>query len=113
MPKRNVKLRGFVAELNNKNLNDFLFKASSEPRVDTLFKKLERLDEVVVVLQNSVCTFYQTRSYLSFVLDVYPTLEARLTETTRIVHSASFESGILKAQVQQRVSLTLSKYEVI
>lgn len=50
MIKRSVTLRDFVAELTDKNLNDFPLNAPSEHKVDTLLKKLEELKAVVVKL---------------------------------------------------------------
>lgn len=79
---------------------------SCERRIDSLTKNLKEHNDVALKLQMQICTMRQARAYLHSVLDVYYTLESRLTQSTRIVHSTFFEAGVVKIQEHREDDLT-------
>lgn len=113
MLRRHVALREHVSKLDDIDLDDLLLPASSERRIDGLVEKLKELNEVVLKLQTHNCTLRQARAYLDSVLDVYPTLDARLNPDARIVHSPVFESAVLKIQDKREEELTTSEKRVV
>lgn len=75
-----------------------MLTAAMKHQLDTLIKKLQKFNEVVLRLQKNSYTLQQVRAYFESALDAYPTLRAWLHSSVRIVHSARFKSGIAKTQ---------------
>lgn len=97
-----VILRDEVSRFDDVDLDDGQLAASTERRTDTLVQNLAELNEVVLKLQAKNCTLRQKRAYFHSVVDVYPTLEARLSPDTCLVHSPTFKKCCSKDSRIQR-----------
>lgn len=113
MLRRSVSLGDAVSRLDEEDLGVFLLADSTERRIDTLVQNLAKLNEVVLKLQLNNCTLRHARAYLDSVLDVYPTLEARLCLDARIVHTPIFEHAILMIQDEREEDLVASERRAV
>lgn len=93
--------------------DDVLFPASFERRIDALFTKLNGLNDVVLKLPLHSCTIRQARVCFDSVLDVFPTVEARQNQSTRIVHSLVFESAVVTILDAREQDLTMCEKRTV
>lgn len=74
-----------------------------------LLQNCTKLNEVLLNLQTSDCTFLQLRVYSYYALEIYPHLEARLVNNAQILRSPHFSSCLAKDQEQKEMDLSLSE----
>lgn len=96
--KSHVGLSDFVCTLYDVELDNVLLLAYFEQRIDSLLAKLKELNDVVLQLQLHQRKIRQAREYFYAVLDVFTNVEARLNQSTQIVHGPVFESSFVKIQ---------------
>lgn len=105
MLKRLVVLRDFVFKLDNVDLDNALLPAPYA-KIDVFLSELEELSDMVLKLQLHSCTIRKARAYVESVLDVFSTVEARLNQSSRIVHSPNYESAVVKIYNAMEQDLT-------
>lgn len=69
MLQQHVALQVYVAELDS-----LMLTAAMNLQLDILIKKVQEFKDVVLRLQESLCTLRQTQAYFESVLEVYTTL---------------------------------------
>lgn len=90
MLKHHIAFRDHVAQLDDVDLGEVIIEVSYERRIDALTKRLEKLNDVSLRLQQQKCTMRQGMSYFDSVLDFCLILDARLIPHARIVRILFF-----------------------
>lgn len=113
MLKRHVVPRDFLCILDNVDLDRVLLLATVERRTDGLLTELKELSDVAPKLQLHSSTICQTRAYFDSVLNVFPTVKARLKQSARILHSPVFKSVIVMIQYTTERDISTSEKRAV
>lgn len=102
-----MEFRDAVSQLRDEELDHCLLNISSEGKVDAIVAKIREPNDVLPKIKKEDCTLCSLRVFFDIVLNVYPTLAARLEVHACIVHSPYFKKGLVRIQDPKKGKLNL------
>jgi len=98
MIKRYFQLKDSVLRIveSAEGVDDFMPTASEEKHLKILQLESEKLWSVMEALQSPSLSLHQVRSLFDSVMELFPSMNQYISPNSDIVHSPSFESGIVK-----------------
>lgn len=82
--QRNAAIQEQAAKLDDHKLDNLMLTATMEHQLDTLIKKVQEFNEIVLSLRENLCTFRQMWANSELMSDVHETFCASFTSMRRL-----------------------------
>jgi len=106
MLRRYKELEGFLPKLGSGEIDELMLTHLENVSVSHLLRDLNDIDSVTKAVQSRSTTISDVRALFDALIENFPIMEDYLKTDANIVHSSSFESGIVKFQTGKESDMT-------
>ncbi len=106
MLRRYLSILEFLPDLDLEDHDVALLTTREERKVDALCSKYDQLDSMTKALQSDSVTCADVRAMFDAVIQEFPDVASRLSNTFRVVQNSVLETAIVKLQDNAEASLT-------